>query len=330
MALQVSSRNTYAAHHKTFLKFCGSVGHDPLLPLSEELLCAAMVDFVRLHKVTTLQQYIAAVSNWHQEHQLGELPRHRLFTRVHKGINNVFGLAESVEPKAAVSLRDLAILYTKMDLTRFPDSRDWLAYLLAFFGLLRIHEYIGSSLKFGHVRVRDWGISITIPFSKTNLQPVKVRIVRRPEGDIFDPVTAYFRYVAFIPKPLQHPNIPFFLQRADRSVPLDDTEFLRAFKDRVRFSLGKNEKHYAGHSFRRGGTTAMFLAGVPETVIASHGRWKSLAYRKYFDASVNKLLPTAWLHRSTDGHQMMLLAARPRSTSCDPTEPVASDVIHNG
>ena len=27
----------------------------------------------------------------------------------------------------------------------------------------------------------------------------------------------------------------------------------------------------------------MQLAGVPESTIAAHGRWKSLAYRTYFD-----------------------------------------------
>jgi hypothetical protein len=297
MALQVNSRSTYAAHHKNYLKFCDSIGHDALSAVTEELLCAAMIDYVRSHKVTTLPQYISAVANWHHEHSLGDLPRNRLFHRVQKGIHNVFGLSESVQSKTALSLADLQVFYSKMDFSRFHHSRDWLCYVLAFFGLLRIHEYIGSSLKFGHVKVKSWGISITIPFSKTNLQPVKVRLVRRDPSDMFDPVSAYYRYVQFIPKPLQHPNIPFFLQRADRSIPLSDAEYMETFKHRVHHYLHKPAANYAGHSFRRGGTTALFLAGVPETVIAAHGRWKSLAYRKYFDAAVNKLLPTAMLYQ---------------------------------
>ena len=35
------------------------------------------------------------------------------------------------------------------------------------------------------------------------------------------------------------------------------------------------------HSLRRGGTTALALAGVPEAFIQAHGRWSSLEYRKY-------------------------------------------------
>ena len=46
----------------------------------------------------------------------------------------------------------------------------------------------------------------------------------------------------------------------------------------------------------------MFLAGVPETFIAAHGRWRSLEYRKYLDF----IDDTQW--RPTQ-----LLAARTRS-----------------
>ena len=40
---------------------------------------------------------------------------------------------------------------------------------------------------------------------------------------------------------------------------------------------------FAGHSFRRGGASALFAAGVPEAAIQRHGRWKSLTVRDYFD-----------------------------------------------
>lgn len=324
MALQVNSRSAYATHHKTYLKFCESIGHDALSGVTEELLCADIIDFVRSHKVTTLPQYISAVANWHHEHSLGDLPRNRLFQRVQKGIQNVFGLSESVQSKAALSLADLQVFYGKMNFSRFCDSRDWLCYVFAFFGLLRIHEYIGASFKFGHVKVKSWGISITIPFSKTNLQPVKVRLVRRDPSDMFDPVSAYYRYVQFIPKPIQHPNIPFFLQRADRSIPITDTEYMETFKQRVKLWLHKKDTNYAGHSFRRGGTTALFLAGVPETVIAAHGRWKSLAYRKYFDAAVNKLLPTAMLYQHSISGMSLIPSIHttiPSGSNPSPSEP---------
>lgn len=303
MALQVNSRNTYATHHKTYLKFCLEVNHDPLDAITEHLLCAAMVFYARTHKITSLPQYISAVANWHHEHELGELPRERLYYRVQKGLGNVFGLSETVEPKAAITLEDLSNIYSRLEHNSFAGARDWLCYIMAFFGLLRIHEYIGSSLKFSHVNLHSWGLGINIPFSKTSLQPVCVRIVKRDANDIFDPVTAYLNYIAFIPVKLRHGNMPFVLHHNDRSAPLPDHIYVQTFKLRVKNCLHKSPENYAGHSFRRGGTTALFLAGVPETVIAAHGRWKSLAYRKYFDATINLLLPTSLLYAHSKAEQ---------------------------
>jgi hypothetical protein len=41
----------------------------------------------------------------------------------------------------------------------------------------------------------------------------------------------------------------------------------------------------------------MFIAGCNETIIAQHGRWKSLTYRRYFDATVPHYTATMLLHR---------------------------------
>ena len=52
-------------------------------------------------------------------------------------------------------------------------------------------------------------------------------------------------------------------------------------------AIGLNAQLYGFHSLRRGGTTAMFAAGVPETMIQSHGRWASLTYKQYLDTTVS-------------------------------------------
>ena len=63
--------------------------------------------------------------------------------------------------------------------------------------------------------------------------------------------------------------------------------------------VGLDPAHYSGHSLRRGGCTAMFLAGVNETFIAAHGRWRSLAYRKYLDfVDETQWRPTALLAKA--------------------------------
>ena len=61
----------------------------------------------------------------------------------------------------------------------------------------------------------------------------------------------------------------------------------------------------------------MYLAGVPEATIAAHGRWRSLAYRGYFDSARNqrmRLLATAQLRLRSSGYPIAHGShARPRA-----------------
>ena len=67
-------------------------------------------------------------------------------------------------------------------------------------------------------------------------------------------------------------------------------------------ALGKDPTLYAGHSLRRGGATALYIAGVPEAMIQQHGRWKSLAVRGYLESSVyHQMVPGMLLLKQTRG-----------------------------
>ena len=87
--------------------------------------------------------------------------------------------------------------------------------------------------------------------------------------------------------------MPYFLHNRTFTAPLTDITFIRHVRRWVRDYLHNSPADYSGHSFRSGGTTALQIAGVPESTIASHGRWKSLAYRAYFDVQFNLQLRLA-------------------------------------
>jgi hypothetical protein len=196
----------------------------------------------------------------------------------------------------------LLTIHPHIDPSSFADARDWCASLFAFFGLLRIKEYTCSGLLTQHVGANSWGISLAIPFSKTSLIPTAVSIIRR--DDALCPVAAYLAYVSRVPSRLRLPGIPFFLHSPSSDTPLSDVTFTRSVRRWVRDHLRERPGDYSGHSFRRGGATAMQLAGVPESTIAAHGRWKSLAYRTYFDVQHSlelRLAATAPLLRSPGG-----------------------------
>ena len=172
-------------------------------------------------------------------------------------------------------------------------------YLFAFFGLLRLREFCSPSLTFTDVKPTTYGIELTVQFSKTTLVPVQVVIIRR--DDELCPLAAYQQYITHIDSRLRLPLTPFFRLTADRTTAHSDVQFATSLR-RLLSIIHPNSppSNYASHSFRRGGTTAMFMANVAETVIAAHGRWKSLAYRRYFDKALpQRMLATAHLRLAT-------------------------------
>jgi hypothetical protein len=273
---------------------------DPLMPLSEQQLCLIVSAYADQHKQTTVPGFISAIAYLTETQGHGQLPRGALFDRVRAGLGNYFGDVESV-PKAALTLDDLCSFYSHIQHNTFAGARDWCACVFAFFGLLRINEYMNGGLQYHHVQPHSLGVTLTIPFSKTSLVPAKVDIVSR--DDALCPLRAFSAYSAFLlagPLPPAASN-PFFIsQLISGNTAMTDAEFTARIRDIIRIALpGKNPMSYAGHSFRRGGATAMKLAGVSDSVIQQQGRWKSDAYRVYFDRQNNldvRLLATQGLH----------------------------------
>jgi hypothetical protein len=242
---------------------------------------------------------MSGVANYYAENELGVLPRGRRYAQTMKGLANFFGLSESVKPKAAITWSHLTALMDRLDSlpVGFESARDRCLYLFSFYALLRLRECVSPRLTWELVRLHEWGVEIVVPYSKTNLRPVSVRIVSRP--DSYCPARAYSAYRSLTHSKLRAPSLPFFRQEADRSSPLSTDTALAALKRRLSSDLHLPAADYGWHSWRRGGTTALFLAGVPDSLIAIHGRWLSLTYRRYFDPSVHFTLPTAQLLAAT-------------------------------
>jgi hypothetical protein len=238
----------------------------------------AAIDFCRTCKVTSLPQYFAAIQKMHTELGHKELPRGTAYQQTVRGLKNFFGQVDRVEPKHALTLDDLHGILAQLDLRKLADAAFWAALTTAFFGLLRISEYSDGALKSQHVRVASQGVILEVPFSKNSLQPVEVRLASRPDN--LCPRAAVKHYLTLRGGP-PTTGKAFFVRSASGDV-VSKSWFIDKLKAHVK-RLGHDPDNYSGHSCRRGGTTAMFLAGVPETFIAAHGRWHSLEYRKYLD-----------------------------------------------
>jgi hypothetical protein len=280
-SLRLNTQRTYTSRQRNYLTLCRSIGIDPEVPISERRLCAVCILFTQSHRITTLPGFVSAVNHYVLSLGHPPLPRGPLYDRVRAGLANWYGDTNFHEPSKAITSQSLITIHPHLDLTSFTDARDWCASLFAFYGLLRIKEYTCAGLHTQQVTVARWGVNLTIPFSKTSLIPTSVAIIRR--DDTLCPVAAYFAYTSLVPPRLREPGLPFFLHSTSSATPLSDVTFTRSVRRWVHDHLREPPDDYSGHSFRRGGATAMQLAGVPESTIAAHGRWKSLAYRTYFD-----------------------------------------------
>lgn len=287
VALRHNTKKTYKAHSRTFFNLCKDLDIDPLEQLSEKQLALVVSTYSDTHKVTTVPGFISAVEYLSEQLGHGPLPRGALFNRVNAGIKNHFGNLNYSIPKQGFTLDDLCSFYSHIDHDSFAGARDWCACVFAFFGLLRINEYMNAGLLQQHVKLHSKGISLTVPFSKTSLIPTLVDISKR--DDLLCPVRAFTQYSSFlsgIAHYVNNPTAPLFLNQLSNNTvtPMTDAEFISDLRDLIRCALpDKDPTEYAGHSFRRGGATAMKLAGVSDSTIQRHGRWKSDAFLRYFD-----------------------------------------------
>ena len=173
--------------------------------------------------------------------------------------------------------------------------------IIAFFGLLRISEYCDGGLRMADVRLYQWGIQLTIPFSKTSTEPVTLRISARGDNDVLCPVRALRGYISFLPQALlASPAAPLFVKDNFSPAAYTAGTFEHRIHELVSVVLQRDPARYAGHSLRRGGATALYIAGVPEVIIQQHGRWRSLAVRTYMSSSsYHQLAPTILLLKHT-------------------------------
>ncbi|XP_075705275.1 uncharacterized protein LOC142728910 [Rhinoderma darwinii] len=153
------------------------------------------------------------------------------------------------------------------------------AFMLSFFGALRISELVSPSrmrvaglLREDVVLLPD-SIRLRVSRSKTDLygQGAWLSIFSLPSS--LCPVDVITRSVAV------RPSGPCFLVHAD-STPLTKFQFTRVFK-RCLGVAGVNPSEYGTHSFCIGAATVAEAGGMSDAEVKRLGRWKSDALRRY-------------------------------------------------
>ena len=143
--------------------------------------------------------------------------------------------------------------------------------------LLRKSNALGPDSGFDpskHLRRRDITFSagcmlVSIRWSKTIQFKQRHQLLKVPRlpHNILCPVQAVF--LAFKRTQSARPDGPAFVRRIRQCLTL----------------CGEEAHQYASHSFRRGGATSAYLAGVSGETIKVLGDWQSQAYQLYIQPS---------------------------------------------
>lgn len=306
MEIAQAKRSAYASgtgqnfltQWRAFLLFCCFCSLNPL-PISVNDLCRYIMFLAQNMQVyQTVKNYLNGVRVLHLCHDLPfSLLQHFEVRLVLQSVKR--RLRQAPFAKLPIEPNLLRAIYSRLDMTSSLHASLWCSFLFAFFGFLRKSNVVPTSLanfdRLKHlsrdsITLTSYGLVLRLLWGKTN--QYKERVLELPlvaiPGDILDPVGAFKHMCTLAPA---HAGAPAFAYRT-ASGTLDTitySQFTRQLLSLLK-ALGVDADKYGGHSFRRGGCTWAFRAGVPPELLKLHGDWRSMCYVRYLEFSTAQRL----------------------------------------
>ena len=248
----------------------------------------------------TLKVYLAAITRAHIEAGFSNAICDDLLLQfTMQGIKRQHGAFSRTRlPITMELMRTLHVsLQTQPTLCEYDKVMLWAAFTLAFFGFLRVSEFVAPTcLSFDPQRTL-LGSDITsaadlvvfIKASKTDPFRRGCRIVIASSGSSVCAVQAYHTYKSLRH---QHSHLPAFQFANGRYLTRQlVSEHVRELLTRAAVP---NVQLYSTHSFRSGAATTAANANLPDWLIKTLGRWRSDAYQTYVHtpADIIRSVPT--------------------------------------
>lgn len=170
------------------------------------------------------------------------------------------------------------------------DATFWCLFLFALYLLSRKSNLVPVSAKTfdktkqlcrGDATVYSSLLVVKFRWTKTiqfGNRILKIPLLAYPSST-FCPVQAYKRMCYL--NPCNSNDAAFSYIKNEKSIPITYTQFQKKLRDLI-YKIGLNPKLFSSHSFRRGGATLAFKAGVSPNSIQLMGDWKSDCYKKIY------------------------------------------------
>lgn len=181
-------------------------------------------------------------------------------------------------------------VFIYLDVSKPIDATFWCLFLFMFFLMARKSNMVpGSYADFDpdkqllrhDIKVFENMLVVQIKWSKTNQfgsRLLKVPLAAIPQSRLC-PVWAFKHMISLTPGAGREPAF-CIKQRKGSLQPLLYSQLQERLKYLI-FKTGRDPSLYSSHSFRRGGCTWAFKAGVPTGLIQHHGDWLSECYKRY-------------------------------------------------
>lgn len=274
-----------------FLNFCAF--YDLQYAPAEEETLVLYLKFLELNESPkSVQNYLFGVKTMH--HWLGFQVHGFKGIRVKHMLRAIFCNSTHVVKQASpITPQILADIRGTLNLSEIDHATFWAACVLSFMLMLRKSNFVPSKkssfdaskqLSRGHIKfVREDAAWVTIVWSKTlqfRLKELRYPLLRI-HGSQLCPVWALQNMLRLNP---QDEDKPLFCR--ENGEPWTYSQFAR----RLRIALedaGYQAQKFSCHSFRHGGCTFCFEAGIPEFLIQVIGDWKSDVYKNYCRISLH-------------------------------------------
>ena len=263
----------------------------PPVPAQPDHLCQYAAFLARSLKPASIPNYLNIISLLHKEFNLpNPLDHNWPLQSLLTGIKRVKGQPPS--QKLPITPELLFRIHAMLNLRSSFDASFWAICLVSFFGMLRkSHLLVSSARSFdpsqqllnSDLEIFPWGALLTLRWSKTiqfRERVVKLPLPLIPNSPLC-PVIAIQRALSFVINPPQ-PSPAFMWYDLTSLSPRVFTysQFLKRLRTVLK-ALGLPASDYACHSFRRGGASFAFQAGLPVDLIKILGDWHSDAVLLY-------------------------------------------------
>ena len=212
------------------------------------------------------------------------------------------------EEKRALPITPLLLrrLFSVMDMEDSLHVALWCCYLTAFFLFARKSTLLPPStagfdprkhFTRGDFARSERGLTVLIRWSKTlqcGERHLQLPLLAMP-GSVLCPCLAFDRMVSRLPAGNLSPA--FLYVSASGTVSVTHAVFVNSLRSLLK-RAGLDARGFSGHSFRRGGASCAFEAGVPGELIQLHGDWRSDAYLKYLEVPMQHRLQVCHRMRS--------------------------------